>query len=360
MMQNTLVESTKNLLPTQILAGEGALEALSSQLPAGATAVFFDAGLAGTPLYARAQAALKGAQFILLPSREPRVSDAQAALAGLRQKNAAAIVGMGGGSVMDVAKAVAVALEGTLSIEEALAAPPQTRRAFLAAVPTTAGTGSETTPNALLIDDGDASKRALISPACVCDLAVLDPTLTQGLPPTITSYTGVDAICHLAESFLSVRATGVSRFYSQGGLQMALRCLRACVENGADLPARMGHCSMPASGAASRFPSRAPRPSTPWPTPSAATAWPHGVANALLFAPVMEETLPDIRARLPEYEAIRALIQELPLPGIGQYGLSPADIPSLAEYALLQQRLLKNHPAPVDLACASRIFQRLF
>ena len=359
MMQNTLVESTKNLLPTQILAGEGALEALSSQLPAGATAVFFDAGLAGTPLYARAQRALKGAQFILLPSREPRVSDVQAALTGLRQKNAAAIVGMGGGSVMDVAKAVAVALEGTLSIEEALAAPPQTRRAFLAAVPTTAGTGSETTPNALLIDDGDASKRALISPACVCDLAVLDPTLSKGLPPAITSYTGVDAICHLAESFLSVRATGVSRFYSQGGLQMALRCLRACVENGADLSARMGMLYASFWGGVAL--------SLAGTTAVHALAYalsrhgvPHGVANALLFAPVMEETLPDIRARLPEYEAIRALIQELPLPGIGQYGLSPADIPSLAEYALLQQRLLKNHPAPVDLACASRIFQRLF
>lgn len=139
---------------------------------------------------------------------------------------------------------------------------------------------------------------------------------------------------------------------------MALRCLRACVENGADLSARMSMLYASFWGGVAL--------SLAGTTAVHALAYalsrhgvPHGVANALLFAPVMEETLPDIRARLPEYEAIRALIQELPLPGIGQYGSRPRTFPRWPNTRFCSSGCSKTSrtrgfwPAP-------SVFQRLF
>src|SRR5690606_5746361 len=99
----------------------------------------------------------------------------------------------GGGSVLDVAKLVAAPQDRPVALADFYATPvPTGRRTALVCVPTTSGTGSEVSPNALLLDEKAAAKKAVISPALVPDAAVVDPALTLSLPPALTATTGID------------------------------------------------------------------------------------------------------------------------------------------------------------------------
>lgn len=357
----TMLSHIFNPLPQQIFSGEGALRSAAAALPC-RTAVLLDEGLDQKGGYAEAKSALSSVCghvfYISLSSREPRLSDLTRTLSLLEKAKPACIMGIGGGSVLDTAKAAAVLFGSRAAVDDALAAPPQTRAIQLVAVPTTAGTGSEATPNALFIDDRSGRKSALITPACVPDAAVLDPALTVNLPPEITACTGVDAICHLAESLISIRAGTLSRFYSEGGLRLALTHLPACITRPHDTAARVGMLEASLWGGAAL--------SLAGTTAVHALAYalgrrgvPHGAANSLLFQAVMDITLPDIRDRLPDYDAICALITALPLPDIRRYGLTVRDIPDLVSESLIQTRLLSNHPAAVDADTAQAIFERV-
>ena len=138
---------------------------------------------------------------------EPDVDQVNAILAAALPHGAQAVIGIGGGSAMDVAKIVAVLLNNDVSLRDLLTGKAKIARRGVSTlmVPTTAGTGSETTPNSIILVPEDELKVGIVSPRLMPDCVILDPELTVGLPPAITASTGMDALCHAIECYTSKR-----------------------------------------------------------------------------------------------------------------------------------------------------------
>lgn len=289
-----------------------------------------------------------------------------------------AVVAVGGGSVLDVAKLVA-ALHGR--------AEPVTdfyglgrvgsRRAGLVCVPTTAGTGSEVSPNALLFDDATGAKQAVIDPALVPDAAVVDPTLTVSLPAGLTATTGIDALTHCLEAYANRSAHPLVDGFALEGVRLIAGNLARAVSEGSDLAARAavatgslygGLCLGPVNTAAVH-----------------ALAYPlageyhlsHGLSIALLLPHVVRHNLsampgryaalaramgavePDdtaAAARLPA--RLDALLAATGVPmGLLRHGVAADAVPRLAAAALKVTRLLRNNPRELDAPGAEAIYR---
>ena len=198
------------------------------------------------------------------------------------------IVGLGGGSVMDIAKLVSVLWDGTQKLEDIIGPDKVERRlSRLALVPTTAGTGSEAGIRALVTNSETHSKMAVESGHMRADLAVLDPVLTYSVPPAVTAATGIDAMAHCVEAFTSLRAHDMIDGFARMGVKLVGQYLKRAVADGQDTEARAGMmlasyyggvCLWPvntAAGHALAYP-LGPRLDLP-----------HGLANAIIFPHVL-------------------------------------------------------------------------
>ena len=194
----------------RIVSGPGAaleLEALCGPLGIRRPLLVTDPGLTGIGLIQPLQQALEaaGADVVLFDkvSEDPPEAVVEAAAAQARERDADGVIAVGGGSSMDVAKIVASLLAGNQPLS-AMYGVDQVRggRLPLILVPTTAGTGSEVTPVAV-VTTGETTKAGVSSPVLLPDIAVLDPDLTLGLPPKVTAMTGVDAMVHAIEAYTS-------------------------------------------------------------------------------------------------------------------------------------------------------------
>jgi len=142
------------------------------------------------------------AQVDCTTNAEPTVAHFERLLAAARAAESDAVIGLGGGSVLDAAKLVAALLHSSQTVTESFGSGRLTPRSTpLLCLPTTAGTGSEVSPNAILLDEDDASKRAVISPSLVPDAAFIDPALMLTVPASITAGTGIDALTHCIEAY---------------------------------------------------------------------------------------------------------------------------------------------------------------
>ena len=353
------MSETLNLFPGRVLYGAGALKECRELLKGKRVFMVSDAGLEKCGVLAEAVSALEPDEVYLMNCREPRLSDAQQVLDALAASGADAVVGLGGGSVMDAAKAAAAALDSGKGLSELLGSVSLKRRCLLMLVPTTAGTGSEATCNAIFIDDADGVKKAMISSAMIPDAAVLDPMLTLGLPAAITAFTGVDALCHCAESYISVKANELSRAWSLRGIELIKENLPRAINAPRDIEARQNMLFASLfGGAALRIAGTTAVHALAYPLGKRGV--PHGVANSLLFYEVMRETLDDPSSLIPGFEALSEMIRALPLPKLSGYAIDAGEVPVLAREAMDQTRLLNNHPAPVDEATAARIYTTLF
>lgn len=353
------MQEISNGLPCQILYGSGAVGHLPDRLPRGRVIVMSEEKLARTALFGRIRESFPEAEFYLQQGGEPRISDVQKAVDTLRDREPAVIVGVGGGSVLDVAKATALLLDKREPVAEAMGNRDIRRSIALALIPTTAGTGSEATRNCLFIDDRDGIKRALIAQDCIPDVAVLDPEMTRTLPAPVAAFTGIDALCHCVESYISVRANEVSRAWSLAGMRLILTWLPRAVASPEDEEARekmlfasfFGGAALAIAGT----------------TAVHALAYslgkrgvPHGVSNSLLFETVMRHTLGQPERVIEHYDEGVRLIRSLPIPSIDGYNVRAEECGAMAREAMEQTRLLGNHPVPVSEACAAEIFQSLF
>ncbi|HNQ34546.1 MAG TPA: iron-containing alcohol dehydrogenase [bacterium] len=172
-----------------------------------------------------------------IPAGEPTVEAVDRAAETARAVNPELVIGIGGGSAMDFAKALAALIENPGSSEEyrgqdRLKKPCRPK----IMVPTTAGTGSEISPTAVLI--GGGRKGGINSPDLIPETALLDPELTLDLPAPVTVASGLDAFCHALESYLSVRSTPFSEPLSLQALELLVRGLPAALAAPGDLPAR--------------------------------------------------------------------------------------------------------------------------
>lgn len=240
---------------------------------------------------------------------EPTVQTARDALTAARSAAADLVIAIGGGSVLDLGKAVAVLLGNggdpldyleVIGRGQALTAPSVP----FAALPTTAGTGAEVTANAVLASPEHGRKVSLRSAFMVPRLAIVDPCLTLGCPPSVTASSGLDALTQCLEPFVSPQATPLTDGYAREGLRRAAAGLRAGYADGSDLAARtdMALCSVLGGmaltgaklGAVHGFAG----------VIGGVVTAPHGAVCAALLAPVSRANVEALRGRDPQNPAL--------------------------------------------------------
>lgn len=314
---------------------------------------------------------------------EPSQHDVAAIIETLSQRQADMVIGIGGGSVLDVAKLLSVlCIDGAPSLDALLAGEKPQCRTRSMLIPTTAGTGSEATPNAILAIPEKETKVGIISPVMLPDVVALVPELTTSMPPHIASSTGIDALCHLIECFTANVANPVSDNYALIGMKKLFANLETTLREPENLQARLemlwasyyGGASIAHAGThlvhAMSYPL------------GGKYHLPHGVANAILLAPCMRfvrpaavskfaqayDLLPDADVRLSDEEKSHALVDyftalvaRLQLPAsLEALGIGPDHLPYLVEAALDVQRLMKNVPMAVTADDVRAVYLTLF
>jgi alcohol dehydrogenase class IV len=371
----------------RILMGPGALARTGEEarrLGARKALVVTDPGVVAAGLAARLEAVLDAAgipraRFDAVEP-DPRLEIAVAAAAAARAEQADLVIGIGGGSPLDIAKVCAV-LAATDKPVHALfgidQVPGPGLRTIL--VPTTAGTGSEATPVAILSDEQEKLKKGIVSPYLFPSAAVLDPELTLGLPPQVTAATGLDALIHAMEAFTSRNAGSMSDLLACQAMRLIWRNLRTAYANGEDLAARaaMLEGSLLAGMA---FANAGVTAVHAFAYPIGAEFHiPHGVANSIMLPPVMEfnmignlEKFAQMAGLFDEpvgglnpreqasraVQAVRTLVADLNVPRtLGQFGVTEAHIPALAQGVMKVTRLLANNPRRLTAADAEAIYR---
>ena len=234
---------------------------------------------------------------------EPTVELARAGVAAAREHGADVIAAIGGGSVIDLGKAVAMLLANggdPLDYLEVVGSGQKITRpaAPCVAVPTTAGTGAEVTANAVLAVPEHRLKASLRSPLMIPRVALVDPELTVSCPPAVTAASGLDALTQCLEPFVSVRATPITDGLAREGLRRAATGLRAAHADGGDLAARtdMAMCALLGGMALANAKLGAVHGLAG--VIGGTADVPHGMACAALLAPVIEANVraPAVRA----------------------------------------------------------------
>ncbi|MIT76471.1 ethanolamine utilization ethanol dehydrogenase EutG, partial [Salmonella enterica] len=234
--------------------------------------------------------AMKGVAMTVwpCPPGEPCITDVCAAVAQLREAACDGVVAFGGGSVLDAAKAVALLVTNPDQTLSAMTERSTLRpRLPLIAVPTTAGTGSETTNVTVIIDAVSGRKQVLAHASLMPDVAILDAAVTEGVPPNVTAMTGIDALTHAIEAYSALNATPFTDSLAIGAIAMIGKSLPKAVGYGHDLAARenmlLASCmaGMAFSSAGLGLCHAMAH------QPGAALHIPHGQANAMLLPTVM-------------------------------------------------------------------------
>lgn len=310
--------------------------------------------------------------------REPTCGLFKEVLAAARSAQVDGVLGIGGGSAIDVAKLAAALYDGGQSAHEVFGIGLLRRRALpLVCLPTTAGTGAEVSPNAILLDEADELKKGVVSPHLVPDAAYVDPALTVSVPPAVTAATGLDALTHCIEAYANKHSHPIVDTWALQGIRLISGHLVRAVRDGSDMEARSalalgslfgGLCLGPVNTAAVH-----------------ALAYPlggkyhiaHGVANSLLLPHVLRFNLPAAPQRYAEIAAALgvphhenpSIMAEQGLDflvrlstdcGVAQrlsaLGIDRGEIPGLAASAMKVTRLLVNNLRPLTEADAASIY----
>jgi alcohol dehydrogenase class IV len=381
------MQTVRLLQPQRIWFGAGcALQCADDILARALRRVFIvtsppTAGLT-EPLASRLRAGGASVTVYSAIATEPTVAHFEATLVAARAAAPDAIIGLGGGSAMDVAKLVAALIDGRQKVGDVFGIEKLAGRSlFLACLPTTSGTGSEVSPNALLLDESDNQKKGVVSPHLVPDGAYVDPLLTLSVPPAVTAGTGIDALVHCIETYANRVSHPLVDIYGLEGIRLVNGNLLRAVTNGGDVEARTnmamasllgGLCLAPVNTAAVH-----------------ALAYPlgsefhvaHGVSNAVLLPHVLRFNLPaapqryaniaramgaaadepDEVAAVRGVERIQQLMQECGIPqGMRRLGVPESAIPRMAEAAMKVQRLLKNNLRELTVADAEAIYRAAY
>ena len=312
---------------------------------------------------------------------EPTVGDFKRILKEAQDFNADSVIGIGGGSVMDVAKLVATFLHSEQTIEECYGIGfIKKRGVWFACAPTTAGTGSEVSPNAILLDETDNGKKGIISNHLLCDVAYLDPNLTATVPPRITAETGMDALTHCIEVYTNKFAHPCVDMYALKGISLIAQNLERAVKDGKNMEAREAMLLGSMYGGLGLGPVNT--------AAVHALAYPvggmfhksHGLSNSILLPTVMRFNMQgnekryadvaiacgcqrgetDAETALRGVEFICQLSKACGIPQtLEEIGIPKTAVPEMAKAAMLQQRLLKNNPRTITEQDCTDIYNSL-
>lgn len=279
---------------------------------------------------------------------------------------------------MDLAKLIAALVNSEQTIEEIIGNGLLKRRnTMLVCMPTTSGTGSEVSPNAIILDEKDNAKKGIISPYLVPDYAYIDPVLTLSVPSFVSAFTGMDALTHCIEAYTNKHAHLMTDTLALDGIKLIGQNLKNVYLNGMDLNSRNnvalgsvygGMCLGPVNTAAVH--------ALAYPLGSEYKI-PHGLSNAVLLPYIMEYNLSASEKKTAEiaialgakkgasdYETasnginfIRSLLIDCKIPThISELGIPKEDIPRIAKSALNVQRLLVNNPREIFYDDAVNIY----
>jgi alcohol dehydrogenase class IV len=323
------------------------------------------------PLLASIEAA-KVDHFCFEVHDEPTVEQVAEGVSQARREESNLVIGIGGGSVIDSAKAIAGLVTNPGAILDYLEVIGKGKQLSVpglpcVAIPTTSGTGAEVTRNSVLASPEHKVKVSLRSPYLLPTLAIVDPKLTLDLPPSVTASTGLDALTQVIEPYVSIRANPVTDGFCVEGMRRVARSLRRAFEQGQDLQARedmalaslFGGLSLANAGLGAVHGFAAPI--------GGMFHAPHGAVCAALLARVMEVNLRALRERLPNgetlqrYETVAAILtgtekasagdgirwiselcKALQIPGLRTYGIAVSDVPELVEKAAKASSMKAN------------------
>ena len=315
-------------------------------------------------------------------TQEPSVADFKSILNIAQDFHADSVIGIGGGSVLDISKLIAALIHSEQQVEDLFGIGLISQRGcWLACMPTTAGTGSEVSPNAILLDERDKLKKGIVSPYLIADVAYVDPQLTVTVPAKVTAETGMDALTHCIEAYTNKFAHPAIDMYALMGIELIAANLLKAVKNGNDIEAREalllgslygGLCLGPVNTAAVH-----------------ALSYPlggefhisHGLSNAILLPSVMKFNR---SANLKKYaeiaitcgapqgtnddetaqngiDFINQLSKDCGIPTrLTEIGIPHEAVGRMAKAAMDVQRLLKNNPREVTEADAKAIYESLY
>ena len=315
-------------------------------------------------------------------TNEPSFADVQQMLEEVKGFNPDVVVGIGGGSVLDVAKLIAALLDNEQGLKDIVGIGfLKSRPKKLICLPATSGTGSEVSPNSILVDETDNQKKGFISPFLVPDIVYVDPLLTMSVPPAITAATGLDALTNCLEAYTNLFAHPLIDVYAFEGMRLIAAHIVTAVQNGNDEEARTqvamgsllgGFCLGPVNTAGVHALSY-PLGST--------FHLPHGLSNALLLPYIMEfnyvaapkryadvavalgceREADDVKTALKGIDKIRSLISACGIPArLRDVNIPKEAIPQMAADAMKITRLLKNNPRPITGADAIEIYNAAY
>jgi alcohol dehydrogenase class IV len=376
--------------PSNILFEAGAsrkIAELVEQYGASRIMLVTDKGVRAAGLTGDAEAALSAARISVTifddVVADPPSHVIESAAALCRDRKIELVLSIGGGSALDTAKLVAYLAKSPDHLDDIYGVGlAKGQRLPLILVPTTAGTGSEVTPIAI-VTTPTTEKKGVVSPRLIPDWAVLDPELTLGLPSHVTVATGVDAMVHAIEAYTSkVKKNPMSDQLARQALALLSANIRRVCKDGRDLEARsqMLLGSMLAGMAFANAPVAAVH-ALAYPI-GAIFHVPHGLSNALVLPHVLEFNLPAAEALYAELAGIvkpglqatssrdraRAFIDEMISIGkdctvpasLSAVGIIQDDLKKLAEDAMKQTRLLVNNPRQLTLEDAYAIYSAAY
>ena len=375
-------------MPRTVYSGVNSLENLKTVVSgANKVAVFTDRGLLASGLVDLPIAKIKEAGkevvvFSDLPA-EPTYMQAQKLVDEFRVSGADFIVAVGGGSAMDTAKLASLLVTDKYTIKDLLDDPLLAVKTVpTCLVPTTAGTGSEATQNAIVGVPEKELKIGIVNPSMIPDYVILDAEMIRNLPRSIGAATGIDAMAHAIECFTSNKANPFSDTFALEAFDLIINNIeRACddptamdAKNKMQIAAFYGGAAIACSGT----------------TAVHALSYPlggkyhiaHGVSNAILLVPVMEFNEPAIRDRLAiAYDRVvhgektcttveeksawvvrrmGEIVKHLDIPtSLKEFNVSPDDLESLVEAGMQVTRLLVNNMREVTAEDARNIYRQI-
>lgn len=372
-------------MPRQVFAGENALENLPGVLAdARRVVVFTDPGILKAGLLEKILPILQKASIEvevldnLVP--EPTVYQAAECIERFRKIKADQIIAVGGGSVMDVAKLAGVLDTDAYTLMDLLDTPDIACKCTpTIMIPTTAGTGAEATPNAIVTIPEKALKVGIVNPLLIADAVILDEVMIHGLPRSIAAATGIDALAHAIECFTSKKATPFSDLFALRAFELIERSIeRACDADAGDVTAKeemllasfYAGVAIAAAGTTGVHALSYPL--------GGRYHIPHGISNAILLLPVMRFNESACQERFAAaYDAVRpggtartmaeksawvlermeTLVKNVGIvPSLKPYGVGIKDLDALVEAGMQVTRLLINNRREITAEAARNLY----
>ncbi len=293
------------------------------------------------------------------------------------------VIGLGGGSPLDIAKGAAIMVNnpGTIVDYAGIDKVPQAGLPKIL-IPTTAGTGSETSRSLVVIDERDNTKRSIASKYGIADVAILDPLLTLSLPPQVTANTGMDALVHAIESYVSATTTPFAEILAIEAISLIAHNLPLAYSKGSNVIARYNMLLAASIAGLAFASSRLGLVHGLAYVIDTEYHLPHGRANAIMLPHVMEfnktgnlakfgriaEAMGEKVTGLSVYEAagksveaVKNLLGAVQIPfRLSQYGIPREHLPKLVEGGMKQARLFVPNPRDVTQEDLRGIYERAF